>query len=99
MLILVRHGQTASNASGLLLGRDDPPLNELGRQQAKALAAVHGVAGAARVIASPLRRARETAEMRTPSRNCARALRHSATSMSMICCEEPSQNNCPRVFS
>jgi broad specificity phosphatase PhoE len=66
VLILVRHGQTASNASGLLLGREDPPLNQLGRLQAKALAAVNGVAGAARVVASPLRRTRETAEMLGP---------------------------------
>jgi len=61
VLILVRHGQTVANASGLLLGRGDPPLNELGRRQAMALAAVPGVAGAARVVASPLRRTRDTA--------------------------------------
>jgi broad specificity phosphatase PhoE len=61
MLILVRHGRTAANAGGLLLGRADPPLDDLGRRQAGALAAV--VTGAGRVVSSPLRRARETAEL------------------------------------
>ena len=59
MLILVRHGQTAANAAGLLLGRADLELTELGRQQAEALAAA--VPTAARVVSSPLRRAMETA--------------------------------------
>ena len=42
VLIIVRHGRTAHNASGLLLGRLDPPLDELGRAQAAALAADGG---------------------------------------------------------
>ena len=58
-LVLVRHGRTEANASGLLLGRADPPLDELGRVQAAALAAV--VAAPRRVVSSPLARARETA--------------------------------------
>jgi broad specificity phosphatase PhoE len=61
VLILVRHGQTSHNASGLLLGRADPPLTELGRRQAEALARAEGVAGATRVVTSPLRRCVETA--------------------------------------
>ena len=60
MLVLVRHGRTAANAGGLLLGRADPPLDEHGAAQAAALAAA--VADARRVVCSPLRRARETAE-------------------------------------
>lgn len=59
MLVLVRHGQTDANARGLLLGRADPPLSELGRRQAAALAA--HVPTPARVVTSPLRRTRETA--------------------------------------
>jgi broad specificity phosphatase PhoE len=59
MLILVRHGQTAANAAGLFLGRADPPLTELGRLQATALAAALPRPG--RVISSPLVRARDTA--------------------------------------
>ncbi len=60
MLILVRHGRTEANASGLLLGRLDPSLDELGRRQATATAAV--IEGADRVVCSPLARTRETAE-------------------------------------
>lgn len=59
MLVLVRHGQTEANARGLLQGRIDLPLSELGRRQAAALAAL--VPADARIVASPLRRARETA--------------------------------------
>ena len=60
MLIVVRHGRTQANASGLLLGRRlDPALDDLGRKQGVALA---GALPAARVISSPLRRTRETAE-------------------------------------
>jgi broad specificity phosphatase PhoE len=59
VLVVVRHGRTAPNAGGLLLGRADPPLDEHGLEQAAALAAV--VADATRVVSSPLRRARETA--------------------------------------
>lgn len=62
MLILVRHGQTEANRSGLLLGRSDVALTDLGRSQAAALcAAVHRTASVSSVIASPLSRARETA--------------------------------------
>ena len=59
MLILVRHGQTSANAEGLLCGRADVALTELGARQAKALAA--GIGTPARVISSPLQRARDTA--------------------------------------
>lgn len=59
MLVLVRHGQTEANARGLLLGRGDPPLSELGRRQAQALAGM--VPSGARVVASPLARTVETA--------------------------------------
>lgn len=61
MLILLRHGQTEANASGLLQGRADLPLTERGRAQAAA-AAARLPAGAA-VVCSPLRRARETAQI------------------------------------
>jgi broad specificity phosphatase PhoE len=59
VLHLVRHGQTAANASGLLLGRADPPLSALGRRQAEGLRDL--VPAGARVVASPLARTRETA--------------------------------------
>jgi broad specificity phosphatase PhoE len=59
MLIVLRHGRTAANAAGLLLGRADPPLDEVGRIQASAPAAANGEVS--RVVASPLSRAQETA--------------------------------------
>lgn len=59
MLVIVRHGRTDHNAAGLLLGRLDPPLDPLGRDQAEALAVAVGPVD--RVISSPLARARETA--------------------------------------
>ncbi|SHK52181.1 probable phosphoglycerate mutase [Pseudonocardia thermophila] len=59
MLILVRHGEVAANAEGLLLGRADPPLTPTGRRQAVALAEL--VPRPARIVSSPLTRARETA--------------------------------------
>jgi broad specificity phosphatase PhoE len=60
MILLIRHGQTAANAAGLLLGRADPPLTDLGRRQAAASARVAGEV--TRLVSSPLQRARETAE-------------------------------------
>jgi broad specificity phosphatase PhoE len=58
-LFLVRHGRTAANAGGLLLGRADPPLDDLGRAQAEALASL--VESPVRVVSSPLQRCRDTA--------------------------------------
>ncbi|MEM9202910.1 MAG: histidine phosphatase family protein [Actinomycetota bacterium] len=59
MLIVVRHGRTPANASGKLLGRLDPDLDDVGRAQAGAIAAA--VPSGARVISSPLQRCRQTA--------------------------------------
>jgi broad specificity phosphatase PhoE len=58
-LYLVRHGQTEPNLAGLLLGRADPPLTDVGRQQAMAIAGA--LPAPSRLISSPLRRARDTA--------------------------------------
>lgn len=66
MLYLVRHGRTAQNAARLLLGRMDVPLDELGLRQAAALGTVPALAGASRVVSSPLARARDTAAMIGP---------------------------------
>ena len=49
MLFVVRHGRTAANASGLLLGRLDPDLDELGVRQAAAAAAARSA-----IVASAL---------------------------------------------
>jgi broad specificity phosphatase PhoE len=59
VLFVVRHGRTAANAAGLLLGRADPPLDDVGRAQAAALAAA--LPSVTRVVTSPLTRTRETA--------------------------------------
>lgn len=61
MLILVRHGEVAANAHGLLLGRADPPLTDVGARQAATLAAL--LPRPARIVSSPLTRARQTAEV------------------------------------
>jgi broad specificity phosphatase PhoE len=60
VLILVRHGESTGNADGLLLGRLDAPLTERGMAQARTLGPV--LPAVARVISSPLARARHTAE-------------------------------------
>jgi broad specificity phosphatase PhoE len=60
MLTLVRHGRTETNAAGLLLGRADPPLDDVGRAQVDAVAARLG-SPLGMIVSSPLRRARETA--------------------------------------
>jgi broad specificity phosphatase PhoE len=59
VLVLVRHGETEANAAGLLLGRAESPLTAHGRRQAAALGPL--VAGAGRLVSSPLGRARDTA--------------------------------------
>lgn len=59
MLILARHGRTAANASGELLGRRDPALDAAGETQAAAIG--RALAGVDRVIASPLLRCQQTA--------------------------------------
>ncbi|MFV0257045.1 MAG: histidine phosphatase family protein [Acidimicrobiales bacterium] len=59
-LYVVRHGRTEANATGKLLGRADPGLDEVGRRQAAALATV--LPSTARVVSSPLRRCVQTAE-------------------------------------
>ncbi len=59
MLLLVRHGETAPNVDGLLLGRADPPLTARGEAQARALASAFPAPDV--IVASPLRRAVDTA--------------------------------------
>ena len=58
--MLVRHGESTGNAEGLLLGRIDSPLTERGLEQVRSLSDT--VAGATRLISSPLARARDTAQ-------------------------------------
>ena len=62
-IVLVRHGETDWNRDNRFQGHADPPLNETGRAQARALAANLGNVDFAAAYTSPLLRARETAEI------------------------------------
>ncbi len=62
MIAFVRHGETAPNRDGLVLGsRADPGLTEEGKRQAARLAEALAAQGVKSIITSPLGRARETA--------------------------------------
>lgn len=62
-VVLVRHGQTEWTITGQHTGRTDKPLTEIGRQQAIALKGMLAGYDFARVLSSPLSRARETAAL------------------------------------
>lgn len=67
--ILLRHGQTELSAAKKYSGHSNPPLTELGEQQAAAAAArLASLGGIDHIVCSPLLRTRRTAE------HCARAL-------------------------
>jgi broad specificity phosphatase PhoE len=66
VIALVRHGQSTTNAEGLLVGRSDPHLTALGERQARALAP--WLKDVKEVWVSPLARARETAALAMPGR-------------------------------
>lgn len=61
-IILVRHGETSWNAELRLQGHIDIPLSEEGLRQAGALGQRLAAQPVARAVASPLARARQTAE-------------------------------------
>ncbi len=58
-LILIRHGRPNEDDAD---APHDPPLNAHGRRQAQAAARLLETEGLTRIVASPLRRARQTAE-------------------------------------
>jgi broad specificity phosphatase PhoE len=60
---LARHGETDANAEGRVQGSLDPPLNERGREQARALASEAAGLGLRALYTSHLLRARETADI------------------------------------
>jgi probable phosphomutase (TIGR03848 family) len=69
-VILVRHGRTAANATGVLAGwTPGVHLDDKGREQAAAVAARLAVVPLTAVVSSPLERTRETAEALLVGRN------------------------------
>jgi phosphoserine phosphatase len=64
-IFLVRHGQTEWNRTHRFQGRSDVPLNEKGRNQARALAGALAGQSFTAIYASPLKRAVETARLAT----------------------------------
>ncbi len=62
-LLLLRHGQSTWNAEGRWQGWADPPLSELGEQQALDASLHLRDAGLTRTASSDLQRARRTAEL------------------------------------
>ena len=60
---LARHGQTAYNHEGRFQGHLPVPLDATGREQAAALAEVAAGVEIVSMVCSPLRRARETADI------------------------------------
>lgn len=61
-LYLIRHGQTPWNAEGRYQGQQDPPLNELGQQQAQETAHQLADISFAALYSSDLKRAHQTAQ-------------------------------------
>ena len=62
-ICLIRHGETDWNVIGRLQGREDIPLNENGKTQAKHCGMALKSMTWAAIITSPLLRARQTAEI------------------------------------
>ncbi|WP_320778460.1 histidine phosphatase family protein [Streptomyces sp. CRN 30] len=62
-LLLVRHGETEWSRSGQHTSWTDLPLTDRGREQARAVAPLLGREPVGAVFVSPMRRARETAEL------------------------------------
>lgn len=61
--ILVRHGRTTANATGVLAGRTAVELDEHGRAQASRLADIFAAIPLAAAISSPLLRTQQTLEL------------------------------------
>jgi probable phosphoglycerate mutase len=65
-ILLVRHGESVWNAEGRWQGAANPPLSEVGREQARALAACVVGEGIDGIVTSDLDRANETGRIVGP---------------------------------
>ncbi|MEB6380941.1 adenosylcobalamin/alpha-ribazole phosphatase [Leclercia adecarboxylata] len=63
---LVRHGQTAANASGLFYGSTDVPLTPLGIEQSTRVAGLLAEVSFSHALSSELQRAQQTAQLIVP---------------------------------
>lgn len=70
LVYLVRHGESVWNSQQRIQGQADPALSIRGRRQAQAVARRLRRVAADRLIASPLRRARQTAEAIARAKRC-----------------------------
>lgn len=61
-IVLIRHGQTDLSVRRVFCGSSDPPLDAVGREMAEAVGTRAEREGAVALYASPLLRARQTAE-------------------------------------
>lgn len=68
-LLVVRHGQTNYNLNHIILSKTDDPLNETGISQAQTTAKNLEREKIDLIISSPLRRAKQTAEIINKGRN------------------------------
>lgn len=68
-LLLARHGETGNRYAGRYIGATNLPLSALGREQARRLAGVLPD-GITRCLCSPMRRAKETADLALHGRDC-----------------------------
>ena len=69
MIYIVRHGQTDWNVQKKVMGRCDEPLNEKGKQQAEETKDSLKEMNLDLIICSPLKRAKQTAEIINRDRN------------------------------
>jgi 2,3-bisphosphoglycerate-dependent phosphoglycerate mutase len=71
-LLLIRHGESEADILGVIEGRADFDLTEKGRAQVRCMAAwIAGRYTIDRVYASPLKRAKQTAEALARETGCA----------------------------
>ncbi|WP_417813832.1 histidine phosphatase family protein [Thalassospira alkalitolerans] len=64
--VFIRHGETDANKAGIIAGSTEPPLNDTGREQARAIAPLMARGVWQALYVSPQDRARQTADLVMP---------------------------------